>query len=120
MKMYKGKLLGILGCILVTISFAIFMPLSIRFLVNNILARRALPWQANGLSRVTTRVVCGSPRSSANRSASGASSSAYPRSSSKATVTVRGGWPAAAASAVSAVESIPDERNAPTGTSETR
>ena len=70
--------------------------------------------------RVTMRVVCSSPRSRAKRSASGASSCARPCSASKATVTVRGGCPAAAASAVSAVESMPDERNAPTGTSDTR
>jgi ATP-binding cassette subfamily B protein len=49
MKMYRLQLLGILGCILVTISFSIFMPMSIRFLVNNILARRPLAFPVPGI-----------------------------------------------------------------------
>lgn len=49
MKMYKGRLLAILGCILATISFAIFMPMAIRLLVNTILGPRPLPFPLPGL-----------------------------------------------------------------------
>jgi ABC-type multidrug transport system fused ATPase/permease subunit len=49
MKTYRLQLLGIFGCILVTISFAIFLPLSIRFLVNSILARRPLAFPVLGI-----------------------------------------------------------------------
>jgi ABC-type multidrug transport system fused ATPase/permease subunit len=44
LRMYRLHFLGIIGCILVALSFAVFMPQAIRFLVNNILGRRPLPF----------------------------------------------------------------------------
>src|ERR1043165_5940438 len=72
-------------------------------------------------SRVTRRVVCGAPISRAKRSASGASSSSVPRWTSNCSVTQRGAaCIASRARATSVDESMPAERNAPTGTSATR
>src|SRR5581483_8499479 len=48
-KLYRRQLFWILLCILVTISFTIFMPMAIRFLVNNILAARPLPFEVPGI-----------------------------------------------------------------------
>jgi ATP-binding cassette subfamily B protein len=59
MKMYKGRLLAILGCILAAISFAIFMPMAIRLLVNNILARGPLPFSLPGLANAGERLNAG-------------------------------------------------------------
>jgi ATP-binding cassette, subfamily B, bacterial len=50
MKIYRKQLAFILVTILFTIAFAIFMPMAIRFLVNNILARRPLAFPVPGVA----------------------------------------------------------------------
>lgn len=59
MKTFRWPMLGILGCILVAITFTIFMPLSIRFLVNNILARRPLPFSVPGIAEAGEQLAAG-------------------------------------------------------------
>ena len=57
MKLYRLKLAGILLCILVALSFALFMPQAIRFLVNNILARGPLPFAVPGIGPAGDRIA---------------------------------------------------------------
>ena len=59
LRLYRVPLLGILGCVLVTISFAIFLPLAIRFLVNNILGRAPLPFTLPGIGEGGMRLGVG-------------------------------------------------------------
>jgi ABC-type multidrug transport system fused ATPase/permease subunit len=59
MRLYKRQLLGILLSILVTISFALFMPQSIRFLVNTILARNPLPFAVPTIGDAGHRLAVG-------------------------------------------------------------
>ena len=60
------------------------------------------------------------PRAAAARSACGASSSGVSLNSSNAIVTVFNLTPASAAQAAMTMESVPPDRNMPTGTSATR
>jgi hypothetical protein len=57
MKLYTGSLFGIFICILVALSFAVFMPQAIRFLVNNILGRAPLPFPVPGVGAGGERIA---------------------------------------------------------------
>jgi ATP-binding cassette, subfamily B, bacterial len=59
LKTYRLQLLWILGAILVTISFTIFMPMAIRFLVNNILTRRPLLFPVPGIGDTNHQLAIG-------------------------------------------------------------
>ena len=56
-KTYRRQLIWILGAILVTIAFTIFMPMAIRFLVNNILASRPLSFPVPGIGDTNHRLT---------------------------------------------------------------
>jgi ABC-type multidrug transport system fused ATPase/permease subunit len=49
LRLYRLQLSGILVCILIAIAFTAFLPMAIRFLVNNILTRRPLPFTMPGI-----------------------------------------------------------------------
>jgi ABC-type multidrug transport system fused ATPase/permease subunit len=59
LKRYRLQLIGILLCILVAIAFTAFLPMAIRFLVNNILSRRPLPFTLPGIGEGGMQLAIG-------------------------------------------------------------
>jgi ATP-binding cassette subfamily B protein len=59
-RMYMPHFVGIVVCILVALSFAVFMPQAIRFLVNNILGRRPLPFSLPAIGEAGQQLELGS------------------------------------------------------------